>query len=303
MEEEEEKNKETDLSNKYNITKNENPILNNNSEVFRHKNLQKIKINEEKIKEQKEQKIEIQTDSQNTKNQNYTENNFKTDNLIHSTFNYIDKRNYYLKINRCLTTRIKKVILILCLIISTFFLILSILDILNFKNRNLLMNNLFIYFFQIFYALSLIIFQILTILLEPKENIIFNIISILFISLIIILRTNIIIKNDIKRFTIFINLLSSFFLTFINIGIFLITLKIVKMKKNVQQNIEEIINFSDILQATNIKISDKKDNQLILNNSGSEYKTEFENQNDNKGITVLVKETNNKNDQTKTEQK
>ena len=303
MEEEEEKNKETDLSNKYNITKNENPILNNNSEVFRHKNLQKIKINEEKIKEQKEQKIEIQTDSQNTKNQNYTENNFKTDNLIHSTFNYIDKRNYYLKINRCLTTRIKKVILILCLIISTFFLILSILDILNFKNRNLLMNNLFIYFFQIFYALSLIIFQILTILLEPKENIIFNIISILFILLIIILRTNIIIKNDIKRFTIFINLLSSFFLTFINIGIFLITLKIVKMKKNVQQNIEEIINFSDILQATNIKISDKKDNQLILNNSGSEYKTEFENQNDNKGITVLVKETNNKNDQTKTEQK
>ena len=303
MEEEEEKNKETDLSNKYNITKNENPILNNNSEVFRHKNLQKIKINEEKIKEQKEQKIEIQTDSQNTKNQNNTENNFKTDNLIHSTFNYIDKRNYYLKINRCLTTRIKKVILILCLIISTFFLILSILDILNFKNRNLLMNNLFIYFFQIFYALSLIIFQILTILLEPKENIIFNIISILFILLIIILRTNIIIKNDIKRFTIFINLLSSFFLTFINIGIFLITLKIVKMKKNVQQNIEEIINFSDILQATNIKISDKKDNQLILNNSGSEYKTEFENQNDNKGITVLVKETNNKNDQTKTEQK
>ena len=40
------KKKETDLSNKYNITKNENPILNNNSEVFRHKNLQKIKIND-----------------------------------------------------------------------------------------------------------------------------------------------------------------------------------------------------------------------------------------------------------------
>ena len=36
-------------------------------------------------------------------------------------------------------------------------------------------------------------------------------------------------------------------------------------------NIEEIINFTD-LQATNIKINDKKDNQLILNNSGENKK-------------------------------
>jgi hypothetical protein len=62
------------------------------------------------------------------------------------------------------------------------------------------------------------------------------------------------------------------------------------MKKNVQQNIEEIINFTDLFQATNIKINDKKDNQLILNNS-VENKQDL--QNNKQGISSLVEETNN----------
>ena len=62
------------------------------------------------------------------------------------------------------------------------------------------------------------------------------------------------------------------------------------MKKNVQQNIEEIINFTDLFQATNIKINDKKDNQLILNNS-VENKQDL--QNNKQGISALVEETNN----------
>ena len=55
---------------------------------------------------------------------------------------------------------------------------------------------------------------------------------------------------------------------------------------------KEIINFTDIFQATNSKINDKKDNTLMLNNLGSENKTEIENQNDKKGISILVEETN-----------
>jgi hypothetical protein len=86
------------------------------------------------------------------------------------------------------------------------------------------------------------------------------------------------------------NFFCCFCLTFINLGIFLITLKILKMKKNVQQNIEEIINFTDLFQATNIKINDKKDNQLILNNS-VENKQDL--QNNKQGISSLVEETNN----------
>jgi hypothetical protein len=64
------------------------------------------------------------------------------------------------------------------------------------------------------------------------------------------------------------------------------------LKKNVQQNIEEIINFTDILQATNSKIGEKKDNQLMLNNSG-DIKPEMNNIDNKKGITNLVEESNN----------
>lgn len=290
--EEEEKNKELDennLSNKQNIIENENPNLtNNNSEVFRHMNLQKIKINEVK-----DQQMKIQTDSQNNQNQNTTEANLKNNNLMQSTINFADNKNYYLRINRCLTAKIKKIILIIFLIISTLFVFLSIFDILNYKNIKFIMNNLIIFIFQLAYALSLLLFQGLTLILEKKENFIFNIISILFISIIIIVRTVLVIKNDDKNSTMVFNFFFSFCLTFINLGIFLLTLKILKMKKNVQQNIEEIINFTDLLQATNSKIGDKKDNQLMLNNSGMENKDE--NKNNKQGISALVEETNNKN--------
>ena len=66
------------------------------------------------------------------------------------------------------------------------------------------------------------------------------------------------------------------------------------MKKNVQQNIEEIINFTDVLQSTNGKISDRKDNQLMLNYSGVENKPDIENdkQKEKNGIAQLVEESN-----------
>ena len=73
----------------------------------------------------------------------------------------------------------------------------------------------------------------------------------------------------------------------------MITLKTLKMKKNVQQNIDEILNFTDLLQVTNnSKITEKKDTQLMFNNSSSENKQEIQNQNNKGGITQLVEESN-----------
>ena len=46
---------------------------------------------------------------------------------------------------------------------------------------------------------------------------------------------------------IILNFIICLFLTCINLILLLITLRIIKMKKNEQQNIEEIINFTDIL--------------------------------------------------------
>jgi len=77
------------------------------------------------------------------------------------------------------------------------------------------------------------------------------------------------------------------------------------MKKNVQQNIEEIINFTDIMQATNSKIGDKKDNTLMLNNSETESKidNEAETKSNKDGISNLIEETNNNNDTESTSEK
>jgi hypothetical protein len=232
---------------------------------------------------------------------------------MQSTFADIKHHNiYYLKINRCLTARIKKIILIILLFISVCFIFLSIFDIINsfkqislYKDNKFLMNNFIVFAIQLIYSLSLIIFQGLTIVLEPKDNLAFNLISILFIFFVIVLRIVLIVKNNNNNFTLILNFISSFCLAFINLGIFLVTLKILRMKKNVQQNIEEIINFTDIMQATNSKIGDKKDNTLMLNNSETESK--IDNVNETKsnkdGISNLIEETNNNNDTESTSEK
>ena len=283
----------------------------NNSEVFRHMN-QKIKINEEKLKDAKEKTVEIKSEL-NTDQSKSKDINPKNNILMQSTFANIKHHNiYYLKINRCLTARIKKIILIILLFISICFIFLSIFDIINsfkqtglYKDNKFLMNNYIVFAIQLIYSLSLIIFQGLTIVLEPKDNLVFNLISILFIFLVIILRIVLLVKNNNNNFTLIFNFIGSFCLTFINLGIFLVTLKILRMKKNVQQNIEEIINFTDIMQATNSKIGDKKDNTLMLNNSETESKidNEAETKSNKDGISNLIEETNNNNDTESTSEK
>ena len=305
--EEEEKNKETDQNdlsnNKPNITDNDisqNNYNHNNSEVFRQMNNEKKIENDEKLKDAKEQTMEIKQDPNNSQNQTNVDINIKNNALMHSTFNFTDNRRYYFKINRCLTARIKKIILIIFLILSIIFVFTSLFDIINsikktafFTENKFLMNYLIVFIIQLAYALSLLLFQGLSILMDPKKNLIFNIISIIFISVIIILRTVLVINNDDKNTTMLLNLLSSISLTLINLVVYMITLKNLKMKKNVQQNIEEILNFTDLLQATNnSKITDKKDTQLMFNNSGNDIKQEDKNKNKNGIITQLVEESN-----------
>lgn len=315
MEEEEKNNSQIEKSdsaknqNIVNSEANHNDV--NNSEVFRHMN-QKIKINEEKLKDAKEKTVEIKSEL-NTDQSKSKDINPKNNNLMQSTFAYIKHHNiYYLKINRCLTARIKKIILIILLFISICFIFLSIFDIINsfkqtglYKDNKFLMNNFIVFAIQLIYSFSLIIFQGLTIVLEPKDNLVFNLISILFIFLVIILRIVLLVKNNNNNFTLIFNFIGSFCLTFINLGIFLVTLKILRMKKNVQQNIEEIINFTDIMQATNSKIGDKKDNTLMLNNSETESKidNEAETKSNKDGISNLIEETNNNNDTESTSEK
>lgn len=263
-----------------------------NSDEFR-PNENQQKINEPELKDAKEKTMEIKSDS--NKDQNITEEiNQKNANNL-----YLHERRYYFKITRCLGGKRKKLMVIISLIISAIFTFISIADIINyakniFNSDKLLMNITYIFILQMIYALCLLIFQIMIIISERKDNLIINLIFLIMIIVIMVLKIFIFIKKSNSKQIIIINFLISFFVTLINIILLLITLRIIKMKKHEQQNIEEIINFTDIPQGVGaIKINDKKDNQLVLNSSGTENKSETDTKN-KEGITGLVEEINNK---------
>ena len=295
---------QTDISNKSNLTEGDtsNNFNDKNLDEFSHNdNHQKIKINEQKLKDAKEKVMEISKEQTN----NTEDINQKNNNNI-----YIHERKYYFRINRCLKGNRKKMIMIISLFISSIFLFISIADLINSIKNNiydsdkLLINNRYIFIIQMIYIFSLLIFLILIIISERKDNFIINLIFLVIICSIMVLKIFLYMKKfSMKQITI-INLLICFCLTLINLIILLITLRIIKMKKNEQQNIEEIINFTDMPQGTGIiKINERKDNQLILNNSETDNRPDDISNNKKEGMTDLIEEINkSENDVDKTSQ-
>lgn len=285
--EDDNKNKEenqTNIStNKHNIIESESNQHSEEktSDEFHNVNHQKIKLNEGKIKSELNKETKFDDDI-TTKNHN----------LI------INETSYYDQINRYMKGRRKKVILIILLSINSIFLIISILDIVNsnkkiFNNKKLLIDNIVVFVFQILFIFSLISFQMFTLLSKNKNNFRINLVILLIICIITIVKILLYVKNKNKDNFVILNFAINFCLWIINLIILLITSRVIRMKKNEKQNIEEIINFTDIPQGTTkIKINDKKDNQIAFNISGVETKPEKK----EGRISNLVEEENNKND-------
>lgn len=304
--EEEEKNKasqsQTDVTFKQNSNTGTN-FESKNSDEFRHQeNHQKIKINEQKLKDAKEKTMEIKSDS--AKDMNTTEEiNQKNNNL------YLHEKRYYFNINRCLRGKRKKLILIISLVISSIFLLISILDMINFinnifKTEKPIINNNIIFIMHILYILSFLILLILIIISERKDNFSINLISLIVTCAILMSKIFIFMSKIGSVKNIILNFIICLFLTCINLILLLITLRIIKMKKNEQQNIEEIINFTDIGQGIGKNnIIDKKDNQLMLNSSGTDNKSESDVKKNKDGMTGFVEEINNKEINNNNEQK
>ena len=304
--EEEEKNKasqsQTDVTFKQNSNTGTN-FESKNSDEFRHQeNHQKIKINEQKLKDAKEKTMEIKSDS--AKDMNTTEEiNQKNNNL------YLHEKRYYFNINRCLRGKRKKLILIISLVISSIFLLISILDMINFinnifKTEKPIINNNIIFIMHILYILSFLILLILIIISERKDNFSINLISLIVTCAILMSKIFIFMSKIGSVKNIILNFIICLFLTCINLILLLITLRIIKMKKNEQQNIEEIINFTDIGQGIGKNnIIDKKDNQLMLNSSGTDNKSESDVKKNKGGMTGFVEEINNKEINNNNEQK
>ena len=297
----ENKDEQTDMSNKPNIieSENNNNFVDKNSEEFRHVNQQKIKINKTKIKNVKDKEIKIETET-NSNPKIIIEDTSLKNNLL------ISRQSHYDKIKRYFRGEKKKTILKILILISSIILIISIIDIINsiknfFNNDKLLINNIFVFLIQILYMLCLLSFQILTIVSERKDNFIINLILLLILFALFISRLFIYIKKSNENSNLVMNFVICVFSTIINIIIFLITLRIIKIKKSEQQNIEEIINITDIQHGTSFKIGDNN-NQLIMNNSGTDNKNELDSNNKD-GITNLVEESEPNNKEDNNEQK
>ena len=294
--EDEEKNKEethSDINNKHNIIESEpsHNLEDKTSDDFHQANHQKIKINEGILKNKKNEmeiKSEINKVPKIDEEMNQKNNDF-----------IIQGQSYYDKLNRYFRGKRKKIFLAILLSISSIFLLISILDVVN-SNKNfynkekLLINNVVIFSLQIIYIFCLLSYQIFSLLSKLRENFFFNLLVLFILFIIMFMKIFLYTKNQNNKSYSILYLIINICLTIINLIILLITLRIIKMKKNEKQNIEEIINFNDIPQgATNMKINEKKDNQIAFNSSGIENK----NENDKKdGISNLVDEENNKDD-------
>ena len=294
--EDEEKNKEethSDINNKHNIIESEpsHNLEDKTSDDFHQANHQKIKINEGILKNKKNEmeiKSEINKVPKIDEEMNQKNNDF-----------IIQGQSYYDKLNRYFRGKRKKIFLAILLSISSIFLLISILDVVN-SNKNfynkekLLINNVVIFSLQIIYIFCLLSYQIFSLLSKLRENFLFNLLVLFILFIIMFMKIFLYTKNQNNKSYSILYLIINICLTIINLIILLITLRIIKMKKNEKQNIEEIINFTDIPQgATNMKINEKKDNQIAFNSSGIENKNESDKKD---GISNLVDEQNNKDD-------
>ena len=291
--EDEEKNKEetnSNIDNKHSVIESEpsHNLEDKTSDDFHQANHQKIKINEGILKNKKNEMTDLNKETKLDEDLNQKNNDFM-----------INGQSYYDKLNRYFKGRRKKIFLAILLSISFIFLLISILDVVNsnknfFNKDKLLINNVVIFSLQIIYIFCLLAYQILSLLSKLRENFLFNSIILFIVCIIMFIKIFIYTKSKNNNSNLILNLIINICLTLINLIILLITLRIIKMKKNEKQNIEEIINFTDIPQgATNMKINEKKDNQIAFNSSGIENKNESDKKD---GISNLVDEENNKDD-------
>ena len=233
-------------------------------------NHQKIKLNEEKINSEINKEFQSRDDI-NQKN---------TDEII-------TKHSYYDKLNRYLKFRRKKIILIILLSIGAIFLTISSIDIKNsnkivYDNKNLLINNTFIFSVQMIYIVSLILFLLFSVISKRGDNPKINLAFLIIICMIMFIKIYLFMKKENKKSNLLINFLISFFIF---------------VKRNERQNIEEIINFTDIPQGTTrFKINEKKDNQIAFNNSEIDNKIENNiSNNDNKDKISNLTNSNDSN--------
>mgnify|MGYP006873129813 CR=1 FL=1 len=248
-------NKKSSTNDKSSVTQKTNNSNFNNKEIQ----------NKNKISTQKS------INKNGNKNINVNNNNLDQQNMNVSQC-FIEKNYFFTLLYRCFPTKIKIFTLIFFLICSTIFLGINLFDYVNFwKNNKLyiselwLMNNIVVFTLQIISSFGILFFQCIMFIINQGEYQNFTIISIIFIIVFSSLRIFIFVKHTNLSLSILIDLIYSIFIFLINIIFLMLIMLTNKKKKNVLQNIDEIVNFTENNMQTQKK--EKETNMNTLNNS------------------------------------
>jgi hypothetical protein len=209
-------------------------------------------------------------------NANINGNNNNNNKLDQQNMNvsqcFIEKNYFFTLLYRCFPTKIKIFTLIFFLISSTVFLGINLFDYINFwKNNKLyiselwLINNIVVFTLQIIFSFGILFFQCIMYIINQGEYQNFTITSIIFIIVFSSLRIFIFVKHTNLSLSILIDLIYSIFIFLINIVFLMLIMLTNKKKKNVLQNIDEIVNFTENNMQTQKK--EKEMNMNTLNNS------------------------------------
>ena len=255
-------NKISNIVNVSDLVQKNNQSKSKSKTAYNHQNIQKnININGQKKLDSFRSK---KSNASNNKNQNKKNNNNKlVQKNLNTSFSFVEKNYFFLKLNRLCPIKVKFVILVIFLFYNIFFLGINIYDyILYMKNGNFyinrdwLTNNYIIFTLQITGVLIMILFLFIIFFINQGENHNFIILSIIFIIIFSSFRIIIFVKNIQKSISIIFNLVYSMCIFIINIILLMITMLINKKKKNVLQNIDEIVYFTENNMPTQKKEKD-----------------------------------------------
>ena len=225
---------------------------------------------------QNKNKLSTQKSNNKNGNNNININANNNNNIDQQNMNvsqsFIEKNYFFTLLYRCFPTKIKIFTLIFFLICSTVFLGINLVDYINFWKKNKLyirdlwlINNIVVFTLQIISSFGILFFQCIMYIVNQGEYQNFTIISIIFIIAFSSLRIFIFVKHTNLSLSILIDLIYSIFIFLINIVFLMLIMLTNKKKKNVLQNIDEIVNFTENNMQTQKK--EKVMNINTLNNS------------------------------------
>ena len=263
---------------------------NNQSKSKTNNNIKTIENNKEN------QNKDFLQNKKSYNNNDKAKNNQNEQKILNTSISFIEKNYYFLKLSRYCTLKIKIILLIFFLICNFLFLGINIYDyIIYWKyeknvNKELFSNNLIIFLLQLLDSLGLLFFLSIIFFLNQGENHKFIISSFIFIIIFTSIKIYIFIKDIKISLSILLNLIYSIIIFLISITLLLIIMLMNRKKKNVLQNIDEIVYFTE-----NNMPSQKKEKDINYNNnSPNKYILKKEAK-----TTQLVEENNenkNKND-------